>query len=241
MPVRDLPSDPSLEHLKNQARNLQLRVRAGEPDAVAAVREFHPRLADAAAGPPELARFSLADAQLVIARQYGFASWARLRRNVAVVIRPVTSPGELARAFELIGARRAAALEQDRYFLQVARRFPEDRPLMLAAELDGEIIGAGFAFRRCSQPGEAVTLRNVAMLPPHDGIGLERRLVRTIEQAAMRLRAGAIVLGGPTGAEREFYLSMGYRGRHAGGLMSKALPRPRGRATRQPRPVRPLP
>jgi hypothetical protein len=46
---------------------------------------------------------------------------------------------------------------------------------------------------------------------------------------------------GPTGAEREFYLSMGYRGRHAGGLMRKALPRPRERIARQPRPVRPLP
>ena len=73
------------------------------------------------------------------------------------------------------------------------------------------------------------------------GIGLERRLIRTIEHAAVRLGAGVVVLGGPTGAEREFYLSMGYRGRHAGGLMSKPLPRPRGRATSQPRPVRPLP
>lgn len=65
MPVRDLPGDPSLEHLKNQARDLQQRVRGGDPDAVAAVREFHPR------------RFPLTAAQLVIARQYGFGwgSW----------------------------------------------------------------------------------------------------------------------------------------------------------------------
>lgn len=69
------------------------------------------------------------------------------------MIRPLTSPGELARAFELIGARRAAALEQDRYFLQLAHRFPEDQPLMLAAELDGQIIGAGFALRKASAPG----------------------------------------------------------------------------------------
>jgi predicted N-acetyltransferase YhbS len=143
-----------------------------------------------------------------------------------VAIRPVTSPQELARAFELIGARRATTLEQDRYFLQVARRFPDDRPLMLVAELDGQIIGAGFAFRRCSQPGGAVTLRNVAILPPHDGIGPQQRLIRAIELAAVRLGADGVVLGGPTGAEREFYLSMGYRGRRDGGLMRKALPRP---------------
>jgi len=241
VPVRELPGDPSLEHLKNQARDLQQRVRSGDPDAVAAVREFHPRLADAAVNGLELARFALTAAQLVIARQYGFGSWARLRRHVAVVIRPAGSPGELARVFELIGARRAPVLEQDRYFLQVARRFGEDRPLMLVAELGGQIIGAGFAFRRCSQPGGAVTLRNVALLPPHDGIGLQRRLIRAIEQAAVRLGAEGVILGGPAGAEREFYLSMGYRGRHVGGLMRKALPRPRGRAARQSRQVRPLP
>ncbi len=241
MPVHDLPGNPSLEHLKNQARVLQQRVRATDPGAVAAVREFHPRLADATADSPELARFPLTGAQLVIARQYGFGSWARLRRHVAVMIRPVGSPRELARAFELIGARRAAALEQDRYFLQVARRFPEDRPLMLVAELDGQIIGAGFAFRRCSQPGGAVTLRNVAVLPPHGGTGLERRLIRTIEAAAVRLGADGVILGGAAGAERDFYLSMGYRGRHDRGLMRKALPRPRGRLVRQPRRVLPLP
>jgi len=73
---------------------------------------------------PGQAGFLLADAQLVTARQHGFASWARLRLSVAVVIHPVTSPRELARAFALTGARRAPALEQDRYFLQLARRFP---------------------------------------------------------------------------------------------------------------------
>ena len=70
MPVRDLPPDPSLENLKNQARRLQRLVRAGDHQAIAAVREFHPR-PTALAG---LARFSLADAQLVTARQYGFVS-----------------------------------------------------------------------------------------------------------------------------------------------------------------------
>ena len=124
MPARDLPPDPSLEHLKNQARALQHRVRAGDPDALAAVAEFHPRSAAVTGQAPGQAGFLLADAQLVTARQHGFASWARLRLSVAVVIHPVTSPRELARAFALTGARRAPALEQDRYFLQLARRFP---------------------------------------------------------------------------------------------------------------------
>jgi GNAT superfamily N-acetyltransferase len=168
--------------------------------------------------------FSLADAQLVIARRYGFASWARLRLSVAVVVRPVASPRELARAFELIGARRAPTLEQDRDFLQVARRFPADRPLMLVAELDGQLIGAGFAFRTGSSPAcRTATLRNVAVRPRYRGLGLERRLIQRIEQAAAGLGGTGIILGGPRGAERQFFVSMGYRGRHEGGFMGKQL------------------
>jgi GNAT superfamily N-acetyltransferase len=225
VPVRDLPGDPSLEHLKNQARALQRRVRAGDPDAVEAVREFHPRPAAVTGESPGLAGFSLADAQLVIAREYGLASWARLRRSIEVVIRPVASPRELARAFELIGARRAPALEQDRYFLQLARRLPGDRPLMLVAELDGQLIGAGFAFRKDSSPAcRTATLRNVAVRPPYRELGLERRLIQRIEQGAASLGVTGIILGGPRGAERQFFLSMGYRGRHEGGFMGKQLP-----------------
>jgi GNAT superfamily N-acetyltransferase len=225
VPVRDLPGDPSLEHLKNQARALQRRVRAGDPDAVEAVREFHPRSAAVTGESPGLAGFSLADAQLVIAREYGLASWARLRRSIEVVIRPVASPRELARAFELIGARRAPALEQDRYFLQLARRFPGDRPLLLVAELDGQLIGAGVAFRKDSSPAcRTATLRNVAVRPSYRGLGLERRLIQRIEQGAASLGVTGIILGGPRGAERQFFLSMGYRGRHEGGFMGKQLP-----------------
>jgi hypothetical protein len=49
-----------------------------------------------------------------------------------------------------------------------------------------------------------------------------------------------VILGGPTGTEQELCLSMGYRGRHDGGLMTKAVPRPRGRGP-QPSLARPLP
>ncbi len=228
MPTRRLPGDSSLEHLKNQARALQRQVRAADPQATATVREFHPRFALAADGSPELASFPLAAAQLVIARQYGFASWNRLRQYAEVVIRPVASSRELARAFELTSARTAPALAQDRRFLDLARRFRDDRPLLLVASLHGQIIGTGFAFRRHGPGDRGATLRNVTVLPPHHGKGIEQRLVEKIEQVAASLGVNGINLGGATGDEREFYLAMGYSGRHAGGLMSKQLPRPPG-------------
>ncbi|GAA5157976.1 ankyrin repeat domain-containing protein [Pseudonocardia eucalypti] len=85
MPTRRLPSDPNSEHLRNQAKQLQRRARAGDPEAGALVREFHPR--DVA--PAELSR---SDAQLVLARSYGFPSWPRLTEHLDQVARYTRAP-----------------------------------------------------------------------------------------------------------------------------------------------------
>ncbi len=87
MPTCSLPSDPSLEHLRNQAKRLQRLVRDRAAEALELVREFHPRLAGATAESPELDAFTRADAQLVIARRYGFPSWNRLRQHFDVLER----------------------------------------------------------------------------------------------------------------------------------------------------------
>lgn len=82
MPVRALPQNPSLEHLKYQAKDL-LKGHAARDVAVAQrIREFHPRWGKAADAVIFEARFQLNDAQLTIAREYGFASWARLKRRI---------------------------------------------------------------------------------------------------------------------------------------------------------------
>lgn len=70
---RPLPSRPSLEYERKQAKALLRRLRAGDPDAVARAGERHDTLRQSAG-----ADITLADAQLVIAREYGFASWPRL-------------------------------------------------------------------------------------------------------------------------------------------------------------------
>jgi ankyrin repeat protein len=86
MPTRPLPNDPSLEHLRKQAKRLRNAVREGEAQALARVREFHPR-ADTT-----IATFSLTDAQLVTARSYGFASWTRLKEHLAEIEPYVWNP-----------------------------------------------------------------------------------------------------------------------------------------------------
>jgi hypothetical protein len=92
VPVLRLPDRPSLENLRKQAKTLQQLVRAGVGGALDTVAEFHPRLGSITAGGPLLAAFSRADAQLVIARQYGFPSWPRLRQYLAYVEEYSRSP-----------------------------------------------------------------------------------------------------------------------------------------------------
>src|SRR5579863_2799333 len=76
MPVICLPDEPSLTQLRKQAKDLRQAVLAGEPDALAEVAEHVPDVP---------ASFALHAAQLVVARRYGFPSWARLKRHVEVI------------------------------------------------------------------------------------------------------------------------------------------------------------
>ena len=82
MPVRRLPSNPNLDHLKYQAKDLRKEHAAHAPDVAQRIREFHPRFCRATDAEVFNALLSLSDAQLTIAREYGFPSWARLKRHI---------------------------------------------------------------------------------------------------------------------------------------------------------------
>jgi HEAT repeats len=69
--VQQLPDSPNLEHLRNQAKALLEAFRIGDTNAVHRVRSF------SSAEP-----FKLSHAQFVIAREYGFQSWMRLKARV---------------------------------------------------------------------------------------------------------------------------------------------------------------
>lgn len=82
MPTKRLPARPNLDHLKRQAKDLLNDQRAGEPSALQRIREFHPRFHGLADGAIRASAYSLSDAQLTIAREYGFASWVRLTNHL---------------------------------------------------------------------------------------------------------------------------------------------------------------
>lgn len=82
MPVRPLPSNPNLEHLKYQARDLKKLHAARDRGAAQRIREFHPQCRELTDEAIFARKMSLADAQLTIARERGFKSWPRLKEYV---------------------------------------------------------------------------------------------------------------------------------------------------------------
>ena len=82
MPTRSLPPRPDLAQLKRQANELRQLHREGKQSAAARIIANHPRLKRASPSAVLDAKLPLADAQLVIAREYGFESWAALKHEV---------------------------------------------------------------------------------------------------------------------------------------------------------------
>jgi hypothetical protein len=78
---RILPPRPNLEHLKAQAKALLRSLEEKSSDALERYRAI--ASASLSSAP------KLADAQFVIAREYGFESWPKLKSHVDSVTRDV--------------------------------------------------------------------------------------------------------------------------------------------------------
>ena len=105
MALRALPERPDLEQLRRQARELRGAHRAGLRPAAARLVGQHPRLRDRGLAEVLAGRVSVADSQLVIAREYGFESWAKLKHHVEVIkrcarLRPHPGFGEAVAALD---------------------------------------------------------------------------------------------------------------------------------------------
>jgi len=80
---RGLPEQPHLDVPKREARELLEQWRAAQPDALDRIRARHPKFQAAHYAAIAAAEFRLADAQLVLAREYGFAHWTALQQRIA--------------------------------------------------------------------------------------------------------------------------------------------------------------
>src|SRR5262245_58874048 len=80
---RDLPRQPHLDVPKRQARQLLKDWRAGKADAFDRIRGRHPKFHDVSDADLKSGAFRLSDAQLVVAREYGFSSWTQMKERIS--------------------------------------------------------------------------------------------------------------------------------------------------------------
>lgn len=130
-----LPARPDLDQLRVQSKQLLARLRAKDSEAV---REFIAHLPEAQALSPArvaTAGFRLADAQSVVARRSGFASWPALARHVSTLH---ALEGEWAfRSLEVEGSAVPQAMLDAARILIDGDRF---RTESAEADYDGEFI-----------------------------------------------------------------------------------------------------
>jgi len=116
-PVEPLPRRPNLEQQQKLAKRLLRDVWSADAAAIARVRAFLPALKDVEA-------LRLHDAQLALARGYGFDSWAAMRRRIESLTKTpleqfdiAVREGDVERARELLErhAEVAARIDEPRF------------------------------------------------------------------------------------------------------------------------------
>jgi hypothetical protein len=151
----DLPARPDLDQLRHQAKDLLHAAQRGEAAAIGRI--------SAVSGP-----VMLSTAQLAIAREYGFASWARLKLEVER--RDILNRRDLSRLTRLLAEHPELATENMQHWADrqcgeplgyiLMLRFNHDR-LGLPADLPGTgaiakaLIGAGAPVN--GRPGDKET------------------------------------------------------------------------------------
>ena len=150
MSVRSLPPRPDLTQLKLQARELRQSHRQGELSVAARIAAHHPRMKGLPLEAVLAKPLALADAQLVLAREYGFENWGVLKRRIELAKR-VAKFKPHSRFHEALAALKAGDLERIRNLTA------EDRQLVHArTNLDpryGYFAGATLLHHVAGNPG----------------------------------------------------------------------------------------
>ena len=129
MTSQSLPEHPDLDQLRHQAKELKTRAQAGDPEALDRIGTFRP--------------VTLSVAQLVIAREYGFASWPALKAHVR--------------------ARTADLAERVNMFLRASIAGPIRRAVELLSEDPGIVA---YDFRTAVVLGEVARVRQLVAEDP---------------------------------------------------------------------------
>ena len=112
MNAKDVPSHPNLEQYKKQAKDFVKARKSGDPETLRRIRQSHPRLGKLSDAELQGSKLVLADAQLIIAREHGFASWLRFAKHVDSLNRETSSASLWESAKKAVITGDVSALER---------------------------------------------------------------------------------------------------------------------------------
>jgi ankyrin repeat protein len=102
MDARELPARPSLEQYRKQAKELLKTCKSGDPNSLQRVKRCHPHPSKLTDPNTLSAKFSLADAQLVIAREHAFESWPQFAKHIEALTRENSSVSQFEMAADAV-------------------------------------------------------------------------------------------------------------------------------------------
>jgi ankyrin repeat protein len=121
LPTRALTDRPDLDQLKRQSKELLDAFRAGDASAIAEVASHYHDASPSS--------FALHDAQLVLARAYGFESWPKLKACVEGVtderLRAAVRAGDASAVRAMLQARPELAARSNALHVAVTSRAPD--------------------------------------------------------------------------------------------------------------------
>src|SRR6202521_3846783 len=129
MDTKELPARPSLEQYKKQAKDLLQACKSrangpatwadlarergfAGPQAVRRIKKHRPSLAKLPDSGVLSARFALGDAQFVMAREHGFASWPKFAKHIAALARKSSAVSKFESAADAVITGDVATLKR---------------------------------------------------------------------------------------------------------------------------------
>ena len=112
MDAKEVPTRPNLEQYKKQAKDILKSYRTGDVPTLERIKQHHPRFGKLPDAELRGARFALADAQLILAREHGFESWPRFAKHVEALSLTNSSTSRFESAVDAVVAGDKATLER---------------------------------------------------------------------------------------------------------------------------------
>jgi ankyrin repeat protein len=112
MDARQIPARPSLEQYRKQAKDLLKAFKSGDSDAIQRIKRHHPHPSQPPDSGSLSSKFTLADAQVVLAREHAFESWPKFAKHIEALTSANSPVSQFELAADAIVAGSAAMLKR---------------------------------------------------------------------------------------------------------------------------------